>query len=80
MLGVLESGSHNIGAVNLVRRSLVPSLLEVKRINDNRSNSEVELFETAKVYLAESATELPREPLMLGIVSSQVLCHSQGSC
>ena len=71
MLGVLESGSYNIGAVNLVRRSLVPSLIEVKRINDFRSNSEVELFETAKVYLAESETDLPREPLMLGIVSSR---------
>lgn len=71
MLGVLESGSHNIGAVNLVRRSLVPSLLEVKRINDFRSNTEVELFETAKVYLAESKTDLPREPLMLGLISSR---------
>jgi phenylalanyl-tRNA synthetase beta chain len=71
MLGVLEQGSHNIGAVNLIRRSLVPSLLEVKRINDYRSNQEVELFETAKVYLAESTTELPREPLLLGIVSSR---------
>ena len=71
MLGVLEQGSHNIGAVNLVRRSLIPSLLEVKRINDFRSNTEIDLFETAKVYLAESKTELPREPLMLGIVSSR---------
>ena len=74
MLGVLEKGSQNIGAVNIVRQSLVPSLLEAKRINDFRSNSEVELFETAKVYLAESKTELPREPLMLGIVSSR--CYS----
>ena len=74
MLGVLEKGSQNIGAVNIVRQSLVPSLLEVKRINDFRSNSDVELFETAKVYLAESKTELPREPLMLGIVSSR--CYS----
>lgn len=71
MLGVLERGSRNIGAVNLVRRSLVPSLLEVKRINDNRSSDEVELFETAKVYLAESKTDLPREPLMLGLISSR---------
>lgn len=74
MLGVLEQGSHNIGAVNLVRRSLIPSLLEAKRINDFRSNSEVEIFETAKAYLAESKTELPREPLMLGMVSSR--CYS----
>lgn len=71
MLGVLEKGSKEIGAVNLIRRSLLPSLLEVKRINDSRSNSEVELFETAKVYLAESTTELPREPMMLGMVSSR---------
>lgn len=71
MLGVLEKESQNIGAVNLVRRSIIPSLLEVKRINDFRSNKVVELFETAKVYLAESKTELPREPLMLGMVSGR---------
>ena len=70
MLGVLEKASQNIGAVNLVRRSLIPSLLEAKRINEYRSNELVELFETAKVYLTQESG-LPQEPLMLGIVSSR---------
>ena len=54
MLGVLEEYSHNIGTVNLLRRSLVPSLLEVRRINDYRSNVNVNLFETG-----ESLSPLP---------------------
>lgn len=79
MLGVLEKASHNIGAVNQVRQSLIPSLLEARRINDFRSNTDVELFETAKVYLAESTTDLPREPLMLGIMSSRTYYDVKGA-
>ncbi len=70
MLGVLEKASQNIGAVNQARRSLVPSLLEAKRINEYRANTEVELFEIAKVYLPQ-ADRLPHEPWMLAIVSSR---------
>jgi phenylalanyl-tRNA synthetase beta chain len=70
MLGVLEKASQNIGSVNLVRRSLIPSLLEAKRINEYRSNESVELFETAKVYLPRESG-LPDEPQMLGVVSSR---------
>ena len=69
MLGVLEKASQNIGAVDLLRRSLVPSLLEVRRINDYRSNDQVELFETAKVYLPQSAHQLPDQPTKLALVS-----------
>ncbi len=69
MLGVLEKASQNIGAVDLLRRSLVPSLLEVRRINDYRSNDQVELFETAKVYLPQSGHQLPDQPTKLALVS-----------
>lgn len=69
MLGVLEEYSHNIGTVNLLRRSLVPSLLEVRRINDYRSNVNVNLFETAKVYLPSNDQGIPDQPMKLALVS-----------
>lgn len=71
MLGVLDEYSQNIGAVNLLRRSLVPSLLEVRRINEYRSNLDAELFETAKVYLPLGADEIPDQPTKLGLVSGR---------
>ena len=71
MLGVLEEYSHNIGAVNLLRRSLIPSLIEVRRINEYRSNSDVNLFETAKVYLANGDHEIPSQPTKLAIISGR---------
>ena len=58
MLGVLEKGSQNIGAVDLLRRSLVPSLLEARRINEARSNQDIDLFETSKVYLGLACQRL----------------------
>lgn len=69
MLGVLEEYSQNIGAVNLLRRSLIPSLLEVRRINEYRFNADVNLFETAKVYLPVGDHEIPEQPTKLAIVS-----------
>ncbi len=71
MLGVLEKASHNIGAVDLLRRSLVPSLLEAYRINEFRSNSDIELFETAKVYLPTQGQPIPNQPLKVGLVSGR---------
>jgi phenylalanyl-tRNA synthetase beta chain len=71
MLGVLEEYSHNIGTVNLLRRSLIPSLVEVRRINEYRSNSNVNLFETAKVYLANGDNEIPDQPTKLAMNSGR---------
>lgn len=71
MLGVLEKASQNIGAVDLLRRSIVPSLLEARRINEYRSNSDIELFETSKVYLTRSDSELPDQPEKVAVVSGQ---------
>jgi phenylalanyl-tRNA synthetase beta chain len=60
-----------------LRRSLVPSLLEVRRINESLSNSTIELFETARIYLA-SASGLPREQLTLTAVSGRGFLHLKG--
>ena len=69
MPGVLEKASQNIGAVDQLRRSLVPSLLESRRVNEARSNQDIDLFETAKVYLPVAGKPIPDQPTMLGIVT-----------
>ncbi|MHB9047512.1 MAG: phenylalanine--tRNA ligase subunit beta, partial [Pirellulales bacterium] len=51
-----------------LRRSLVPSLLGVRRTNEALANPRIELFEIARVYLPREA-ELPTEELMLAIAS-----------
>jgi len=71
MLGVLEKASQNIGAVDRLRRSLIPSLLEVRRINDYRSNEEIELFEIAKVYLAATDGNIPKQPTKIAFTSQR---------
>ena len=55
---------------DLLRRSLIPSLLVARRTNETLANPPVELFETARVYLPRGA-ELPNEELMLGITSGR---------
>src|SRR5262245_6756927 len=52
-----------------LRRSLVPSLLEVRRNNEAIGNSPIELFEIARTYLPKPAA-LPDEQLMLALTSS----------
>lgn len=71
MLGVLEKASQGLGAVEFVRRSLVPSLLEARRINEYRSNDEIELFETSKVYLSNGDDAIPEQPLLVSVVSGR---------
>jgi phenylalanyl-tRNA synthetase beta chain len=51
-----------------LRTSLVPSLLDVRRINESLSNPDADLFETAKVYLPRPG-RLPDEPWLIGMVS-----------
>lgn len=71
MLGVLEKASQNIGSVDLLRRSLIPSLVEVRRINEFRSNDDIELFEMAKVYLPIQGQPIPDQPTKIGLVSER---------
>jgi phenylalanyl-tRNA synthetase beta chain len=55
---------------DLLRRSLIPSLLVARRTNETLANPSVELFETARVYLPR-AGEPPNEELILAITSGQ---------
>jgi phenylalanyl-tRNA synthetase beta chain len=72
MLGVLDTKFWNTaGPVDCVRRSLIPSLLELRRLNEFRHNLPVELFEIAKIYLP--GVSFPTEPTMLGLCSGRPL-------
>ena len=66
----LRSQMPVIRGADCLRRSLVPSLLAVRRTNEALANPEIELFEIAKVYLPR-AGELPQEEIMLGITSGR---------
>jgi phenylalanyl-tRNA synthetase beta chain len=60
-----------------LRRSLVPSLLDVRRINESLSNQTIELFETARVYFSTSSG-LPTEQWTLAAVSGGGFLHVKG--
>ena len=55
---------------NLLRRSLIPSLLESRRENERHGSFDAELFEIAKVYLDSDPqrNERQSEPTMIGLV------------
>ena len=61
-----------------LRRSLIPSLLKVRRDNEALGNRTIELFETAKVYLPRDSA-LPDEPLMLGLTSGRGFFEVKGT-
>lgn len=61
-----------------LRRSLVPSLLAARRVNESLANEEIELFEIARVYLPQG-DDLPREEKMLGIVSGRSFAEVRGT-
>lgn len=55
---------------DLLRRSVVPSLLKVRRTNESLSNRVIELFETAHVYFPEEGAKPRREEQVLAISSA----------
>lgn len=56
---------------NALRRSLVPSLLAVRRHNEAYGNPDAELFEIANVYRPRVGSTLPEEPTKLTLVSGR---------
>lgn len=53
-----------------LRRSIVPSLLEARRLNESVGNDSSQLFETARIYLPQG-NSLPNEQWTLAAVSGQ---------
>ncbi|MCA9184141.1 MAG: phenylalanine--tRNA ligase subunit beta [Pirellulaceae bacterium] len=74
----LTVGTAMLRGADHLRRSLLPSLLAAKQSNEAAGNSRIELFETARVYLAEP-NGLPQEPTMLGIVSGRGFFEVKGA-
>ncbi len=64
----LQSLTPTLRGADRLRLSLIPSLLDARRLNESVSNPTIELFETAKIYLP-TASGLPREQWTLGIAS-----------
>ena len=64
----LQSAMPVLRRANQLRRSLIPSLLSARRMNETLANDEIELFEIARGYLANPA-ELPTEELLLALTS-----------
>ena len=73
----LRTLSPMLKGADALRTSLVPSLLEVRRINQSLANPSVELFETAKIYLPADSG-LPQEQWTLGITSGHGFQHLKG--
>jgi phenylalanyl-tRNA synthetase beta chain len=69
MSGILAKAVEHLAPANRLRRSLIPSLLEVRRVNESIGNREIELFETARAYLPREGG-LPDEPVMVGLAGS----------
>jgi phenylalanyl-tRNA synthetase beta chain len=73
----LVANTPMLEGADRLRRSLVPSLLDARRINESLSNPVIELFETARIYLT-TGVELPREQLTLAVVSGRGFLHLKG--
>jgi phenylalanyl-tRNA synthetase beta chain len=62
---------------DVLRRSLIPSLLDARRYNESVGNEQCELFEIAKVYLPQPGS-LPTEQWTLAAVSGESFLHLKG--
>lgn len=76
-LPALATQTPVLRRANQLRRSLIPSLLECRRTNENVGNEVIELFEVARVYLPRKK-DLPEEPMMLGLTSGEDLLAVKG--
>lgn len=63
---------------NILRQSLIPSLLVVRRENERHNNFNVKLFEIAGVFLAANPGEPTSEPKMLSLVTGQSFAEVKG--
>jgi phenylalanyl-tRNA synthetase beta chain len=63
---------------NILRMSLVPSLVAARAYNEAHGNLDAELFEIANVYLPRPGQTLPHEPTHLAIVSGREFFEMKG--
>jgi phenylalanyl-tRNA synthetase beta chain len=63
---------------NILRQSLIPSLLSVRRQNERQKNHNAQLFEFARVFLAADPERADAQPNMLGFVSGKSFSEMNG--
>ena len=65
---------------NVLRQSLIPSLLVSRRENERQGNANAELFEVARVFLSadRSLREQETEPIMVSMVSGRSFRELRG--
>ncbi len=73
----LRCSTPMLRGADCLRRSLIPSLLESRRVNESLANDPIELFETAKVYLPRTG-QLPDEQPMLALTSGRSFLEVKG--
>ena len=56
---------------NILRQSLIPSLLKCRRGNERHGTFDAELFEISNVFLAADPGRRQAEPTMIGIISGK---------
>ena len=66
----LRCSTPMLKGADRLRKSLIPSLLDVRRINESVANEVIELFEIAHIYLPQTSG-LPHEPWVIGITSGR---------
>ncbi len=74
----LQTSTPMLKGADRLRRSLTPSLVEARRVNEALGNPVIELFETARIYLPTD-NGLPREQFNLAIVSGGDYYHVKGT-
>ncbi len=73
----LRTQTPLVRGANVLRQSLVPSLLAARRTNESVGNSRIELFEIARVFWPQP-DRLPIEEQMLAISSGQSYLELKG--
>src|SRR5690606_19524986 len=63
---------------NILRQSIVPSLLVSRRDNERHGNFDARLFEMAKVYLNAEPDRSQAEPDLLALVTEQPFLEVKG--
>lgn len=63
---------------NILRQSLIPSLLACRRQNERHRNLNAQLFEIARVYLAAEPDHPEAQPRVLGFVSGKSFGEMKG--
>lgn len=84
----LVAATPMLKGADRLRRSVIPSLLDARRINESLSNPDCQLFETARIYLSDAlvgsdvaaaiAARLPKEQWTLTAVSGSDFLSVKG--